>query len=405
LHLNGYPPGRVKVRRHRPGDFGPIRNSRSGVHVGSGDEPAREALKVGLSTAVAVVTEATGRTGTARVAWINHDNTHACQRRLVAHKLAQLPKGPTAVATTLRMANRHSLSKMRKLFKCEGLASFRRLCNQAFADHVVCVLLKAPLFAGEVAQPAPAVLCADRLQALASKVVAAPYLFDLIATECLTVAVGGKVDDTEVNAQHTQWLVWFWQPLGLCDAQIPYDATADQLSTTDLPGQVVKVLPLEVAQVKLADDAPMQRVEAHPIQWHQTVGARIVANAAVSTKGGTRFMVVGASSAYRFGGFVSGTAGKLRTKSKLSTSCAVDGAMERVLVGDALLPRDGSAIRCGGIKRDLRLTQLRISSAINAQFAAYSTCGDGITHSSSIPQVKVAAFLRHLKEAVSSRSS
>jgi hypothetical protein len=36
----------------------------------------------------------------------------------------------------------------------------------------------------------------------------------------------------------------------------------------------------------------------------------------------------------------------------------------------------------------LRLTQFRVSRAINTQFAAYGTRGEGIIHRNIVPQVK-----------------
>ncbi len=160
MHLN------LRVRRHRQADNCPIRNIGSGIHVGNGDVATLETLKVGLRFPIASVTKATGTTGATRVSRINRDNPDTCQSRLVADGVAQLSKGPTALATALLVSNRSPLSNARQLFKCECLrpegTRFRRLCNKAFADDVIGVFLKAPFPARELAQPALAVFGANR---------------------------------------------------------------------------------------------------------------------------------------------------------------------------------------------------------------------------------------------------
>lgn len=340
---------------------------------------------MGLGFPVALITETTGATGAARVARVNHDHPDARHERLVADEDMQLSKGPIAVAASLRMADSCSLSNMRQLFERECLAPFHCLCDQAFADAVIGIFLKAPLPAREFAETTLAIFCADCLQALPSDVVVLADAVNLCSAECLTIAIGCKVDNAQVHTQYTKWLVGFRQLFGLREAQIPDIATPDQLSAADLPGQVVEILSLEVAQVKLTDHTPGHGVEAHAVQWHQTVGSCIVADAAVGAKGGTRHIVVCSNSSDRFGGFVSGTTGKLSPKAKLRARRAIDDVMERVLVGDALLPRNRCTVRCSCVECGLSLAQFRISRAVNAKFTTYGTCGDDITPWRTVP--------------------
>jgi hypothetical protein len=112
----------------------------------------------------------------------------------------------------------------------------------------------------------------------------------------------------------------------------------------------------------------------------------IVANAASFTKGWTRIALLGFGGTNGFGGFVSGTTGKLGTKAELRTSSAIDNMVQCILVGDALLPGNRRTVGCSGIEGDLGCTQFCVSRAVNAQFTAYSACGDDFTHRQSIPQ-------------------
>lgn len=355
---------------------------------------------------VAVATCSTGTTGIAR---INDDHLHASQCRLVLHELSQLVKRPTVEATALRTLKRCSIPNMYQCFEGECLAFFRRLRDQAFADSVVGVLLKAAFFAAIALQSTFGAFRADSLQALTSQVGAFTYAINLCTAECVTVTGGSKIDDPKIDADHAHRFIGFWQLLRLRDAQIPRIALADQFRATDLPAEIVQVAALEIAKIKLHHHATVQRIQRDLIALHQAIGAGIVADRSISPESGTGGIAMLATSADRFGGFVARTARELRAQPKLGTSCAIDDVMQRVFIRNALLARDGCA-KCGSsVERRLRFTQRRISRVVNTQFTANRSCGKSITHKRGIAHLYLFCkqmfgewhFLRQLKQAVS----
>jgi hypothetical protein len=355
------------------------------------------------------ITVATTRTGTGSISWVNQEQLDARLLCCVGDVLAQLRECPIAVPTALPSLNRYSPPDVGQIFKRECLASFRGLGNQGFRDAMVHIALEAVFLLRQLLQSALGVLCAMFLQAATMLVIAFSHLFNLFAAKDFAVAIRGKVDNAKVNAKHTKRFIRIGCFFGLGDVEIPHVATSYQFSTANLPGEVIQGAPLEVAQVKLTDDATADGIERHLITLHQAVGTRVVADAAVCGKGWARSVVMLAGSTNCFGGFVSGTTRKLCAKAKLGAGCAVDVVMQRVFIRDAFLPCYLSAVGCSSIERGLCLVQRAISRVANAQLTAYGTYGEGITHKNSIAQVYylykqgVAVFLRHLKEAVSDR--
>ncbi len=328
------------------------------------------------------VTVPAGSTGTAGVTRIDHDHAHACQSRLVLYKLTQLRERPRTMPPSLLNAQPllGTLADMHQILQRECLAFTGGFLYEALTDTVIYVFLKASLPAAIPFQATFGVFRANGLQAITAALVAFTHPINLFSAECVTIAGGTQIDNSKITADHAQRFVGLRHLLRLRDAQIPRIALADQFCATDRPTQIVQVVALEVTKLKLGHNPTMQRIQRHLIALHQAVGARIVTDRAIKTEGWTCRVCVLAAGAYRFGGFIPCTARQLRPKTKLGASCTIDDVMQGVLVRNSLFPRDGRAIAGSRVEGRLRFAQCRINCAINTQFTADRSCGEGITH-------------------------
>ncbi len=356
------------------------------IRIGGSSMAAREATEMGLIgpvTFIAVTAHGTCATGVARV---NRDHTHTRALCFVGDKRSELPKCPGVARTTLLASNRDSCSNTLQIFERECLALRACLLYQRLADAVVDIFLKAVFTPGVPFQPParPAGVC--QLQAAAMLVATIPNALNLLPAVGLAIRDSGKIDDAKINAQVANWLISLGRGFRLGNAQIPHIITSNQFCAADLPGRIVQITPLEVAQDKLPNDTTCQCVERYSIQTHQAIGASIVTNAAVGGERRAGGMSIRARGAHRLSRFVSGTACQLRAKSVGNARLAIDEVVQLVFVRDTLFPRDRRAVACRCVKGSLRLAQGCISRRVNGEFTANGSYGERYTHKRNIPQ-------------------
>ena len=358
---------------------------------------AREATKMGLIGPVAFIDRPAHCTRAAGAAWINVDHSHARLRGFVADKRPELPKRPGVARTTLLASNRDSLPNPVQVFEHECLTLRACLQHQRLADAVIDVFLEAVLTPSILAQPPARSASIRQLQTAAMIITPLPNSLDLLPAVRLAIRVRGKVHDAKIDTQVASWLIRSGRGLRLRDAQIPDIRTPDQFRAANLPGRIVQIAALEIAQHKLSNYTTCQRIQAHPIQTEESIGAGIVTNAAAGGEGRTGlrndlisdFVASLRSRAYRanrFGSLVPGTARQLCAQAKIRAGRAIDQVVQFVLVRHTLLPRDRGTIARRRIKGGLGLAQGGISRRINGEFAAYSTCGECYCHKDSISQ-------------------
>jgi hypothetical protein len=319
------------------------------------------------------------------IAWVNQEYLDTGLLCFVRDVLAQLRERPTVVPPALLMLNRCSASDMCQILQRECLAFPFSFGNQGFCYAMVGITLKSMFLLGQLFQSAFRVLRTTFLQSATVLMIPFVYLVNVLTAEGLSVALGSHVDDTQIASQNTGWFIRIGRFFGLRDVHIPHGIPSYQFSTANLPGEVIQGAPLEVAQVKLTDDTTADGIERHLIALHQAVGTRVVADAASSSKRWTGGMVMLASRAYRFRRLISGTARQLCTKAKLRAGRAIDQAMQRVFIRNALLPRNLRTVGCRSVEGGLRSSQGRISRRVNTQFTAYGTCGESIAHIPIVP--------------------
>jgi hypothetical protein len=181
-----------------------------------------------------------------------------------------------------------------------------------------------------------------------------PNRLNLLPAVDFAIRIGGEIDTAEIDAEIALRLIRSASDLRLRDAQIPDICPANQFRAADLPGRIVQVAALEITQNQLTDDATGQRVQAHTIQTHQAVGARIVADAASGGEGWAGFRnnlitISVAPFSFRahrsdcFCRLVSCAAGQLCAQAIGDARLSVDQIVQLVLVRDSLRPRDRGA--------------------------------------------------------------
>jgi hypothetical protein len=358
------------------------------IHVGVDLIATRDTEEAILCLAIGFLAMPTSTTDTAGVAWVYQTDRHTLSPCLVADEQSQLVEGPTRALPALAASNRDSLSNPFQVFKHECLTLLFGLAHEPFADFVVDEALKACLFSSKLAQTPAGAAGVGLLQSLAVLKATLAYLSEMRATVVFTVRIGRQVHQTEIDAKQAGRFIWRGSDFGLRDVQIPDACASNQFRTADLPGRIVQGAALEVAKDQLPARPSCQRVQAHPIQAEEAIGASIITNAAVITERRAVGALVLSGAVYRFCRLVSRAARQLCAKSKGDASCAIDKVMQFVFVGDTLLPRDASAIGCSTIEGLLRLAQRDISRIINLQLAAYGTCGECLYHRTRISQLE-----------------
>lgn len=185
-----------------------------------------DTTKRGLVLPIALVAVTARATGTRGVRWIDQQYAHACYRRLVGDKLAQLVEAPIAVSRSLLCAaNPCPLTDMRQIFQ-----RYLSLCvlgfrNKPLGYRMVRVGLEAALLAAEGLQAPFRVPGSDRLQRRTAPLIALARAFNRCAAIRLAVAVGTQVHKTEVNAQRPVNIIgrWFLNITRRKEVELPVD--------------------------------------------------------------------------------------------------------------------------------------------------------------------------------------
>ena len=129
---------------------------------------------------------------------------HTSQRRFVGDILTKFAKSPLAVSAALRLPNRWlgAFPDTRQVFEGQVLPSVFGFGNEAFADNVIGVGLEPPFAPTEALQLALGALGSDLLKRPPQAVIVLARSLYRRATERLTIAISGEIDDAQVNPQH-----------------------------------------------------------------------------------------------------------------------------------------------------------------------------------------------------------
>lgn len=176
------------------------------------------------------------RTGTARVARINRRNSHPGQPCLVRNKRPKLKKSPIPVPTSLGLPNRllSAFLDPFQVFKGDRAPSAFGLGDEVLGKTMVDVCLEAALlprilFKAPLGRP-----CPYGLQAIPPSLLADTHRFNLGARVRLAVAVGGKIDDPEIDAERVFTIRRRWFFHLACRQQIPLASNQRQIGFAPL---------------------------------------------------------------------------------------------------------------------------------------------------------------------------
>lgn len=191
---------RGRVRRH---DFRPARDDASRCVVGGRSEPARNAREPIPRGSVALVYRPATRACAARVSGINHHDWDTNQSGFIGQEEPKLVEAPGVVRAALLAGNRCPVSDALKVFKGDAASGVFRLPHEKLADPVVHVTSKTTLLRPPLPEQALGRLAAFGLELRPKPRMARTKVGDVRAAEGLSVAVGGDVLETEIDAEKT----------------------------------------------------------------------------------------------------------------------------------------------------------------------------------------------------------
>jgi len=111
----------------------------SGVEVGTTGIPAVTTRKLTLTLTIDLLTMAALGTSAASVPWIDQNDGHACQYRLVFHERTQLKESPSMMPVSLLPSNRYPVADSLEVFKDDAASGAFSGSNELLTDAVVFV--------------------------------------------------------------------------------------------------------------------------------------------------------------------------------------------------------------------------------------------------------------------------
>jgi hypothetical protein len=310
---------------------------------------------------------------------------HAGPCRFVGDVVAQLEERPGMPLVAMCALNRCSLSDTAQVFEGDCLAQYSGFLDELLADAVVGIALEAGLTLPHASYPPLGVAGADLLEPLAAQVVAGADDVNESASEVFALTIRGEIGDAQIDPQCAAvWLYFAWHFAALGDVQVVRAVAPDEISPTDFPGRVDQHLMLARAEQQPTDDTALQSIERHPIQAHQAVGTRVVADAATRPEGGAGLRIglafLGFDRLDGFNGFGPGADRQLSAQAEPFASLTIDAVMRGV--GDAFIPAHPRNPCCGGIEGALCRGECRVM-AVNVQLAT-DCASECFAHTDSI---------------------
>jgi hypothetical protein len=182
------------------------RDIRGSESIGVGNEPTVDTTKYSLRLAIAFVSATAGKAGSACIARVNGNQSHARHLRLVRQERAQLRETPTMVQQSLSLPQPYPLAYSRQFFN--GNTSLRVLgfAHHFFGDAMVDISGKPRFLAPTLLQQPPRAFGAFLLQLAPQAGIAHPHTAERFGAVNRAVAVNGDVCHAKVNTQ--KLLAW-----------------------------------------------------------------------------------------------------------------------------------------------------------------------------------------------------
>ena len=161
----------------------------------------RSAYKLRLALAIALFAMPAHVAGAAGVAWINRDDRHTGQDRLVGQECAKLEKTPTVVPCPLSLSNRYPVAYAVQVFESDGASGVFGFLDKGLADNMVHVGTESLLLSSDPAKMPLGRWSSYRLKNGAARGVPLALLLDERSVEGVPVARGRYFDEAQVDPQ------------------------------------------------------------------------------------------------------------------------------------------------------------------------------------------------------------
>ena len=151
---------------------------------------------------VPIIDASAARACFARVARIDEQHRHSCTPRFIGDELAELAERPVVQPSSLSTSGLNPFADAGQVFQPNRAPGALRGIDEGLRNHVVDVGLEPPLLSRELAEPSFCGLCAAALKTSTAAREMCPDLLDGLASVMSAVAVGGDVDDAEIDAEN-----------------------------------------------------------------------------------------------------------------------------------------------------------------------------------------------------------
>jgi len=204
---------------------------------------------------VSFVHTSAGRTGVGRSPRIHDDYWNPSECRLVFDEAPQLPESPRAVAATLRLSNRCLGSDALQIFQGNHAPSAFGFHHQVLGNAVVDIL--------SISLLPPHKSLEMSLSALGSPSLEFRFQFLTFAHDAIyslafvrsAIRIHGEVDDSQVNSENSNRVVWSWFRSFNYDSEIEYTFSEQKVG---LPANPVHTGFLVVADADWNFDSPVE---------------------------------------------------------------------------------------------------------------------------------------------------
>ena len=162
----------------------------------------RPTYKLRLALAIALFAMPTRVARPRCVSWVNRDDRHTGQDRLVAQECAKLEETPTVAPCPLRLSNRYSVADTAQVFESDGASGVFGFLDKVFADTVIYIGPESFLLSSEAFQMTPGRWRSNRLQDGAALGVPLTLRFDQRSVEGLPGGIRSDLHDPQVDTQN-----------------------------------------------------------------------------------------------------------------------------------------------------------------------------------------------------------
>ncbi len=181
--------------------------------------------------------ETTARAGLRSMSRVNQFDQHASYFSFVGDKLAELAESPRLMSTPLAMSNRSPRTDALQILKGDSSLRVLSLRHKPFANHMVGISAK-PRFLTRQSFKMPLSRFSTFVLEVGLKIANAfPDLIHSLTRIDFTIAVNGKVNNTEVNTNNSRRVIGCLFGSIQGNSEVEYVFTQDKVSLPNYPSK------------------------------------------------------------------------------------------------------------------------------------------------------------------------